>query len=268
MRIGTLSIKMICESQIAIGNGAKAGVRLRRGPCYGRLNRLVTVWETVQMNARDPNGTEADQPKQSRAERVKANRRALIRAATELVGERGYDETSIARITERAGLAHGTFYRYFKSRQDLFDQLLPDVGNDLIEFLKARVSGARNLMNVEERGLRGFFDFLLENPGFYRLLNEAEVAAPPAFDQHISNLSAHYVAALKRSQARGELSGYEPRELEVLAFVLMAARFYLYLRFAKTPTGPQPIPDWVVEAYMKFITHGLQGPESKPTSDG
>ena len=95
------------------------------------------------MNERDPNGTDPNQPKKSRAERVKENRRALIRAATELVGERGYDETSIARITERAGLAHGTFYRYFKSRQDLFDQLLPDVGNDLIEFLKARVSGAR-----------------------------------------------------------------------------------------------------------------------------
>ena len=70
-------------------------------------------------------------------------------------------------------------------------------------------------MNVEELSLRGFFNFLLENLGFYRLLDEAEITAPSAFDQHISNLSAHYVAALKRSQARGELSGYEPRELEV-----------------------------------------------------
>ena len=100
MGLGTLSTKMICESQIAIENGTKAGVRLPRGPCYGRLGKVVTVWEVSQMSARDPNGTDPDQPKKSRAERVKENRRALIKAATELVGERGYDETSIARITE------------------------------------------------------------------------------------------------------------------------------------------------------------------------
>lgn len=214
-------------------------------------------------------GKSASRPrpaKKSRTERVKENRRALVRAAAESVGERGYEATSIGRITERAGLAHGTFYRYFESRQDLFDQLLPDIGDELIDFLKNRASGASNLMDVEERSLRGFFDFLLENPGFYRLLNEAEVAAPSAFEHHISNLAAHYVAALERSRARGELTGFEPHELEVLAFILMAARFYIYLRFAKTPTGPQPIPDWVVETYMKFIAHGLRAP--KPASDG
>jgi AcrR family transcriptional regulator len=260
---------MICESQIAFG-----GSKVASSPAAARVMAAprqigYRLGEMIQMNARDPNGAASHhQPaKKSRAARVKENRRALIKAATDIVGERGYEETSVARITERAGLAHGTFYRYFKSRQDLFDQLLPDVGNDLIDFLKARVSGARSLMNVEERGLRGFFDFLLENPGFYRLLNEAEVAAPSAFEHHISNLSAHYVAALNRSQVRGELSGYESRELEVLAFVLMAARFYLYLRFAKTATGPQPIPDWVVETYMKFIAHGLQGSGSKRPDD-
>lgn len=220
------------------------------------------------MSALDQRGSEARKrpPKKPRTERVKENRRALVRAAAEIVGERGYEATSIARITERAGLAHGTFYRYFESRQDLFDQLLPDVGDELIDFLRSRASGASDLMDMEERGLRGFFDFLLENPGFYRLLNEAEVAAPSAFEHHINNLAAHYVAALERSRARGELSGFEARELEVLAFVLMAARFYIYLRFAKTRSGPQPIPDWVVGTYMKFISHGLRGcgPEPDP----
>ncbi|MGY3691726.1 AcrR family transcriptional regulator [Bradyrhizobium sp. USDA 3240] len=217
------------------------------------------------MSAADQDGPQSRQrtAKKSRSERVKENRRALVQAAAEIVGERGYEATSIAKITERAGLAHGTFYRYFESRQDLFDQLLPDVGDELIDFLKGRASGASNLMDVEERGLRGFFDFLLENPGFYRLLNEAEVSAPSAFDHHVTNLAAHYVTALERSRARGELVGYEPRELEVLAYILMAARFYMYLRFSKTASGPQPIPDWVVATYMKFITHGLRRPEPK-----
>jgi hypothetical protein len=119
----------------------------------------------------------------------------------------------------------------------LFDQLLPDIGNELIDFLKNRASGASNLMDVEERGLRGFFDFLLANPGFYRLLNEAEVAAPSDVRAHISNLGAHYVGAPERSRARGELSGLERRELEVPAFVLMAARFISICASQRLPPG-------------------------------
>ena len=195
----------------------------------------------------------------SRTERVKANRAALMRVAAEIIGERGYEETSVARITERAGLAHGTFYRYFESRQDLFDRLLPEVGDELIEQLKMRVSGAPDIFGLEELGFRGFFEFLVEHPGFYRLLNEAEVASPKAFEQHIDNLARHYVSALERSRNRGELPGFEPRELEVLAFILMAARFYVYLRFSKTEGGPGPLPDWIVAAYMKFLRFGLAG---------
>jgi AcrR family transcriptional regulator len=48
---------------------------------------------------------------------LEETRKALIRAASEVIGEFGYDGASIGRITERAGLAQGTFYLYFDSRQ-------------------------------------------------------------------------------------------------------------------------------------------------------
>jgi AcrR family transcriptional regulator len=60
-------------------------------------------------------------------------RRALLQAAAEVVGEVGYADASISSITQRCGIAQGTFYNYFKSRQDLFDQLLPDVGSGMRE---------------------------------------------------------------------------------------------------------------------------------------
>ena len=49
-------------------------------------------------------------------------RQALFAAAALVVGEYGYEETSITRITEKAGVAIGTFYNYFETRQELFDQ--------------------------------------------------------------------------------------------------------------------------------------------------
>jgi AcrR family transcriptional regulator len=196
--------------------------------------------------------------KVTRAEKVASNRQALLRAASEIVGERGYLEASVARVTERAGLAHGTFYKHFESRQAMFDELLPSMGKELLEDVRELVRGSKNILEVEEKGFRGFFEYVVKHPGFYRVLNEAEVVAPAAFDQHITNLARHYTQALKRSRSRGEIKGYDERELEVIAFVLMAARFYIYLRFSKANNEARRIPDWVVTAYMKFVSHGLK----------
>src|SRR6202008_1120179 len=42
------------------------------------------------------------------------------------------------RLTRRAGVAQGTFYNYFNSRQDLFDQLLPSMSNEMLAFIYGR----------------------------------------------------------------------------------------------------------------------------------
>ena len=42
-------------------------------------------------------------------------------AATKIVGKYGYAEASVARITDEAGVAQGTFYNHFENRQELLD---------------------------------------------------------------------------------------------------------------------------------------------------
>jgi AcrR family transcriptional regulator len=193
-----------------------------------------------------------------RAEKAIENRNALLRAAAKVVGEVGYQEASIARITQEAGLAHGTFYLYFDSRQDLLEEVLPFLGEELSLFIRQRVSGAKDGLDVEERSFRAAFEYLARNPGFYRILNEAEFSAPIGFKRHFDNTAGRYLASLKRSKERGELANYAARELEVIAYMLMAVRFYLYLRFVKGDGGDGGrLPEWVTRTYMKFLRGGL-----------
>lgn len=46
-------------------------------------------------------------------------RERLVAAALELFNERGYDETTVAQIAERAGLTKSTFFRHFPDKRDL-----------------------------------------------------------------------------------------------------------------------------------------------------
>jgi len=200
-------------------------------------------------------GTSAGRPKrQARAENL---RKKIFEAAAEVVGQYGYAEASVGRITEAAGIAQGTFYLYFSSRQTLFDLLLPYVGADMIEFIGKKVKGSTSFYEVEERGFRAFYEYLYTHPGFFRVLNEAEVAAPIAHQEHMRLLTERYVHSLKRSIERGEIRNFNDGELETLAYLFQAARSYLYLCHIKGK-GKKKLPEWVVETYMKLIKNGLK----------
>jgi AcrR family transcriptional regulator len=201
--------------------------------------------------------------KATREEKSERIRKELFRAAAEIVGEVGYAGASITLITQRAGVAQGTFYNYFESRQDVLDKLLPELGEQMRRHIReAALQAPHNFAELERRGFEAFFGFLKENPHFLRILNEAESYALAGYQKHFDATSKEYVRFLARAQRNGEFPGYDEDELEAVAFILMAARSYLAVRYLGQHTNrrrPNKLPPAVVDTYMKFVLHGLQG---------
>ncbi len=198
--------------------------------------------------------------REANSERVRA---ALFDAAARVVGRHGYAGASISRITTAAGVAQGTFYNYFSSRQDLLDQLLPTMGAEMLAHIAAEVRGAADEFEREERRFRAFFGFLQRRPAFFRILNEAELSAPAGFRQHFDNIAADYGVALERARSRGALPGFTEAEIEPLVFLLMAMRSYTSMRYAYASGGRvQAPPETLASAYSKLIRFGLSGAEA------
>lgn len=65
--------------------------------------------------------------------RRRRNREALLRAARRLMAERGFTGTTIADITEAADLGFGTFYLYFKSKEDLLTTVLDEGFSSMLD---------------------------------------------------------------------------------------------------------------------------------------
>jgi AcrR family transcriptional regulator len=195
----------------------------------------------------------------NRVERAALIKGALFKAASEVVGEVGYQGASISLITQRAGVAQGTFYNHFESRQAILDQLLPAVGKELLEHIGKAARTGKNLAEREEMGFKGFFSFLKKAPHFFRILNEAESFAPKGYKEHMEMVAAGYMRFLTSTRSREEMPGFEKREIEVIAFILMAARTYLAWRYTEGEGERTPIPPWVVKAYVKFTMHGVRG---------
>ena len=71
----------------------------------------------TQGNARDVAMSEAKTP---RTERGRKTLRKLLDASAIEFGEKGFHEASVSSITRRAGVALGSFYTYFDSKDALF----------------------------------------------------------------------------------------------------------------------------------------------------
>lgn len=196
--------------------------------------------------------------KLTRAEKNERTRANLLDAAAWVVGEKGYRDASVADITERARVAQGTFYNYFESKQDILDQLLPELGERLLEFLGRKV-GESTFLEREERSLQAYFEFVREHPEFYRILTEAHVYAPDSFARHYDNLMRNYANSLKKTKENGFLQDYEIDELEAIASILLGARVYLMGHFSFRRGKPRAVPQRVVDTFIKVIRFGLGG---------
>lgn len=195
--------------------------------------------------------------KLTRAERNELTRQKLFDAARKVVGRLGYAEASVARITAEAGVAQGTFYNYFETRQELLDELLPEIGKDMLRFIGERTRRDVSETERESDRFRAFFDYLKEVPEFLRILNEAELFAPAGYRRHIETVASSYARLLRRGRDRGEVQAFTDEEIEVLVHMFMGARGYLSQRYAYAENSVATVPDHVLSAYGKLLSGGL-----------
>ena len=60
----------------------------------------------------------------------------ILDAAEELFAAKGYEKTSTGDILDRVGIARGTLYYHFKSKEDILDALIDRINGNLIEGAK------------------------------------------------------------------------------------------------------------------------------------
>lgn len=63
----------------------------------------------------------------------------LLKTAQELFFSQGYEQTSVQNIIDAVGIAKGTFYHYFQSKEDLLNQLASWMAEELFKELQQKI---------------------------------------------------------------------------------------------------------------------------------
>jgi AcrR family transcriptional regulator len=107
---------------------------------------------------------------------VDERRRQLLQLGTELFARHAYDELSMRKIANAAGISHALLYRYFPSKQSYFRAALEQAAEEL----QARTAPDPSLPPWEQlvAGLEGFLELVDENALAYRQLMRSVASAP------------------------------------------------------------------------------------------
>jgi AcrR family transcriptional regulator len=181
-------------------------------------------------------------------------RQRLLEAAEQVFAELGYHDASIVKITEAAGVGQGTFYLYFASKKDVFDELVRDLNRRVRHAMVEQSKQGATRVEQELLGFKGYFAFAAEHPGLYRIIRQSAFVSPDVFKWHYDRVSERYVAALREAVDRRELGPIDP---EVAAWALMAVGETLGLRWIVWGDGDVPAH---VVAELGRIIHAILEP--------
>ena len=128
--------------------------------------------------------------------RGEATRRKLLAAAEVEIGEKGFHVASVSSITTRAEVGQGTFYLYFRSKDEIFLNLVRDIGRRLRKHMAVAITGSANRIAAERRGLEAFFEFAQAHPGLYRIVQESQFVDDAVFREYYERLAESYAEDL------------------------------------------------------------------------
>jgi AcrR family transcriptional regulator len=90
------------------------------------------------------------------------NRQAILDAAREVFGELGYETATVRDIIRRTGLAAGTFYNYYRSKEEVFAALSDDGARRFGPILKAVRAQSPDFEAFVRRAIAAYFEFLAD----------------------------------------------------------------------------------------------------------
>lgn len=212
----------------------------------------------------------AARPQSLKEKQRQERERLILRAAGELLVERGYHETSIDEIAARVGISKGTVYLHFASKEDLvvalfehgqhvflqqFDVILTS-SQSPSEKLRAIIEWVYSSMSNRRFEL---FGVLRQNPELFSRFAEKH----HGHDGFMEESRARLAAVLEEGKAAGELDPTMPTAVMLHVFEsLLLPRGYRRLIVEEHMSA-----DEIIEEVCRFFFKGV-APDASETRQG
>jgi AcrR family transcriptional regulator len=196
----------------------------------------------------------SDEDKSQRREQIMA-------AAKEVFARKGFHATTIADIAKQAGLAYGSIYWYFDSKEELFHALMAvqevalraRVATTLSELNGSPVRGQASLRALLKASVQATFEFFEADKATVKLLFRDAYALGDRFEKHLAGIYERFIddieTVIVAAQQRGEMVSAPPRMVAYTVAALVGQLAHRRLRTDDDVTAAE-VADFVVSLVL------------------
>ena len=165
-------------------------------------------------------------PKPTKKEIVTEFRtRGILDAARRLLQSRGVESVTMEEIAAAAGVAKGTIYLYFQGKEDLIQDLITQVGEQMLADIEAIIQGSGTPLEKIQQVASLLLDYLMREralfPAYARDLLRGGRETATTYWQHLQEMEEKFVTMVTRLFADGIESGqFIPADPRLLTFLL------------------------------------------------
>ena len=171
-----------------------------------------------------------------RVEQGQATRAALIRVATELFAENGYDGTAIPAVLDAAGVSRGALYHHFESKEALFEAVLQAVEGQATLRVTRAAGGATDPLDGLRRGCAAYLA-MCRDP-VVRQISLIDAPAVVGWERWREIDEQHAFGLVKAAIAAIAADGrVKPELVDVMAHMVLAALLEVALLVARADEG-------------------------------
>lgn len=177
----------------------------------------------------------------------------IIKHAKKEFSNRGYSNTSIHSIAKKAGLSVGCLYKYFSSKDELYQFIISSEQRKIKQYLNDAIRNVEKREEKEKEGLRAWLYYVRDNPGVYRLIWETLFIDQKAFDEYYYKFAKSYQRRLEQSD-----EPINTPDLFNLSYALVGISNFLGIRIIgnKNKTTDEEI-EKMVDCGHKLISKGI-----------
>lgn len=191
------------------------------------------------------------QVKRTQAERSATTTGAVVWAARELFGKRGYADVSVAEVVSRAALSKGAIYHHFRDKREVLSAVVDQIESELANDIRACIDPLDDPVDQLITGCAAFLDRCLD-PAARRI---AILDAPAVLGwKELRAIDARHglgimIEVLEQGMAAGAIRR-QPTQLLAHLFLAAAIEAAMLIANAKNPASERervarPLFQWL-----------------------
>lgn len=191
----------------------------------------------------------------------------ILSAAREAFSRKSYNEVTIALITSEVGIAKGTFYLYYHSKEDLFLEVIRDAAQRLRLALGAALEGLDDPLERVRVSVPVIFETCRREAGLYlAIFQRASFLDSEKLEEYnrlFEPLANDFQHTIEDGVRRGVFTTGNAEVLSHGVFGFLSSLIYRWLLLESAGGAPEGSFEEMAETVQRFFCFGLAG-ESFP----